>query len=197
MASACTARFGLRWQSGAAYRFRADGAHGKIPPVSRGRKRRGAPLVAVCKNPPQSPERGLSQTAALRQQNRVQIIPPALVLPPAASWDNSHSGLLTTVAHDCFFPPVLPERTRKAGCKPALRGATFGSLQPTNGCGGFDWPVCVATLKSLEFRLQPVPAAEPPEGGTMQLSGERTRLACGVRRPAEHHRSTNISPPDG
>ena len=29
----------------------------------------------------------------------------------------------------------------------------------------------------------------------MQLKWESTRLACGVRRPAEHLRSTNISPP--
>ena len=91
---------------------------------------------------------------------------------------------------------ALSESQRDSGPKPRVASlrATLGN-HPKNS---FNRNAVAASPIIVLFRFNPAkePREFPAPARTMQLSGERARLACGVRRPAEHLRPTIISPPN-
>ena len=72
--------------------------------------------------------------------------------PSQAHERRSATGLnLTNVAHGCFFPPLLPKRTPKAGCQPALR-----TLDGSGTVAGCAHSKSANRYPFSEFRLQAV-----------------------------------------
>ena len=67
--------------------------------------------------------------SALPDQPASKLSEPPLVIPPAASWDNSRS------AENQSRPPKAPE-----GHRTPRRFAQFGSLRPTRQRLGVRWP---------------------------------------------------------